>query len=162
MDDAAGQVVVIPFRLGEEWYAALIESVLEVLKPPPVTIVPNVSDVVLGVVNIRGNITSVVDLKRLLGIPETPITAETRVIVIRASGRTTGLLTDCVGSVMGVPKSSVQEPLTTIPEARGRYVKGEIALDDGRLLAVLDLDEVMQAEEFAGDNPVVGTVGISA
>jgi purine-binding chemotaxis protein CheW len=156
MIDPAEQLVIVPIRLAGEWYAVRVESVLEVLKPPPLTVVPNVSNVVLGVVNIRGNITSVVDLRRLLGIPESPLTADSRIVVVRAAGKTTGLLADCVGSVTNVPEDSLQPTLSTIPERKSRYVSAELALEDGRLLAVLNLAEVMDSEEFRGNDSVVG------
>jgi len=141
-------ITLVPLSLGGEWYAADIENVLEVLKVPTITKVPNVPGHIRGVTNIRGNITSVTDLRRLFGLGETALTPESRIVVIRAAARTTSLLTDSVGSVLRVPIESIQPALSTIPKVQAEHIKGEVKLPDGRLLAVLDLEKVMSLDQM--------------
>lgn len=142
------EVMLISFSLADEWYAAEIENVLEVLTVPPITKVPIVPDFIVGVTNIRGNITSVTDLKRLFGLEECSITPRSRIIVIRAASKTTSLLVDSVGNVLRTSQESIQPPLSTIPEITADYIKGELKLPDGRLLAILDLEKIMLSEQM--------------
>jgi purine-binding chemotaxis protein CheW len=141
-------MTLVPLSFGAEWYAADIENVLEVLKVSAITKVPNVPGHIRGVTNIRGNITSVTDLRQLFGLGEISSTPESRLVVIRAAARTTSLLTDSVGSVLRVPIESIQPALSTIPEIQAEYIKGEVKLSDGRLLAVLDLEKIMSLDQM--------------
>jgi purine-binding chemotaxis protein CheW len=141
-------MTLIPLSFGAEWYAADIENVLEVLKVPAITKVPNLPGHIRGVTNIRGNITSVTDLRKLFDLGETTSTPESRIVVIRAAARTTSLLTDSVGNVLRIPVESIQPALSTIPKIQADYIQGEVKLPDGRLLAVLDLEKIMSLDQM--------------
>lgn len=142
------QIKLIPFSLADEWYGVNIEDVLEVLNLPSITKVPGLPDFILGVTNIRGNITSVTDPKRLFGLAETRISPESRLMVIRVAKKTTGLLVDSVGKAIALPLGSLQPALSTIPEIKADYIKGEVKLDDGRLLTILDLEKILASEQM--------------
>lgn len=142
------QIKLIPFSLVDEWYALDIESVIEVLQVSSITKVPALPDFILGVTNIRGNITSITDPKRLFGLAETSITPLSRSIVIRAARKTTGLLVDSVGKALALPLDFIQPALSTIPEIKADYIKGEAKLQDGRLLTILDLERIMSSDEM--------------
>lgn len=142
------QIRLVPFSLADEWYAVDIEYVHEVLKIPSITKVPGIPNFILGVVNIRGNITSVTDLKKLFSLAETEINSESRIIVIRASKKTTGILVDSVGKALLLPLDSLQPALSTISEINADYIKGEIKLQDGRLLTILDMERIMSSAQM--------------
>src|SRR3546814_3706689 len=72
----------------------LILQVHEVLRPLPIEAVPGAPDIVLGVINLRGQVVTVIDLRRYLELPEQPLDAETRIIVVAHDGETFGLLVD--------------------------------------------------------------------
>lgn len=145
-------LTLIPFSLGPEWYGAPIEDVREVLEVPSITKVPNLPDFILGVTNIRGNITSVTDLKQFfglvgVGLKPAPM-AGSRILVIRAAKKTTSLLVDSVGKALSLPLDSIQPALSTLPEVKADYLQGQIRLPDGRLLTVLDLEKIMSSQEM--------------
>lgn len=142
------RVTLIPFSLGDEWYAIGIENILEIIKASSITKVPNLPDFIPGVINIRGNITSVTDFKRLFGLAETSIIPGSHIIVIRASGKATGLIVDSVGKALSLLLDSIQPPLSTIPEIKADYIRGEAKLEDGRLLTILDMEKIMASEEM--------------
>lgn len=142
------QIRLVPFSLADEWYAVDIDNVIEVLKLPSITKAPNLPDFILGVTNIRGNITSVTDPKRLFGLQESTVTPENRIIVIRAGRKTTGLLVDSVGKAIVLPLDSVQPALSTIPEIKADYIKGGAKLADGRLFTILDMERIMSSDQM--------------
>ncbi|MCD4691014.1 chemotaxis protein CheW [bacterium] len=139
---------LVPFALGEEWYAVDIADVVEVVESPPVTRLPGLPDFISGVTSLRGTIISVTDVSRLLGLGGSSPTPTRRLVVIRAAGRTTGLMVDSVGEILGVAPDRVQPRLLTIRGGGVDYVRGEAKLPDGRLLAVLDLEKLMSSEEM--------------
>lgn len=144
------KIKLIPFSLADEWYALDIECVHEVLKVHSISItkVPGIPNFILGVINIRGNITSVTDLKKLFSLAEAEINSESRIIVIRASKKTTGILVDSVGKALLLPLDSLQPALSTISEINADYIKGEVKLEDGRLLTILDMERIMSSAKM--------------
>ncbi len=68
--------------------------------------------------------------------------------MIRAAGRTTGVLVDSVSSVLSVPEDSIQPVLSTIPEEESEFLKGEVRLTDGRLIGLLDLEKIMSCDRM--------------
>lgn len=142
------KITLIPFSLADEWYALDIENVLEVLKAPSITKVPALPEFILGVTNIRGNITSVTDPKKLFALAETQISPASRIIVVRAARKTTGFLVDSAGKALSLPSDSLQPTLSTIPEIKADYIEGEVKLADGRLLTILDMEKIMSSEQM--------------
>jgi purine-binding chemotaxis protein CheW len=142
------RVTLVPFSLADEWYALDIGDVLEVQKVVSITKVPGLPDFILGVTNIRGNIISITDPKRLFGLAETSITPESRIIVIQAAKKTTALLVDSVGKTLSLTKDFIQPALSTIPEIKADYIEGEAKLADGRLLTILDVEKIMSSEQM--------------
>ncbi len=138
----------IPFSLADEWCAANIENVLEVLEVPSITRVPALPDFILGVTNIRGDITSATDLRQLFGLGKASITPDSRIIVIRAAGRTTGLVVDSLGKALALPLDSIQPTLSTIPVVKADYIVGEAMLPEGRVLTILDMEKIMSSQEM--------------
>lgn len=98
---ASGAAVqeLLGFRLGEEMYALPLAAVREILRPPPITEVPRAARDVLGIVSVRGRITTVLDLRRRLGMPESPLTKLARVLVVDSGDELFGLLVDAVSQV---------------------------------------------------------------
>jgi len=142
------KIILMPFSLADEWYAADIGNILEVISFPSITKVPGLADFMLGITNIRGNIISVTDLKRLFTLANTAVTAKTRVIVINAAQKATGLLVDSVEKVLSVSLDLIQPVLATIPEIKAEYIKGELKLADGRMVTILNLEKVMFSDEM--------------
>ncbi|MHA2031699.1 MAG: chemotaxis protein CheW [Candidatus Kariarchaeaceae archaeon] len=144
----------VAFKLAEEYYAIDVHQVQEVFTPSSITQIPQAADFVAGVINFRGVIVTVIDLKKRLGIEEIQkksvadefeIEEEERyyVIIIKSKDTTVGLLTDYVESVISISKGNVQSTIDLISgTARTNFLSG-VARTDLGLTILLSLDTVL-------------------
>ncbi len=130
------------FSLGEEWYAVPIRSVREIYNEYLVTPVPCVPQFILGVMNIRGEIVSVTDVKQLLRLPAGEGAGLSPVIVVENEQCSTALLVDEIGDIAEVPFSGVEAPVATLDKSQAAFVAGSIYVD-GRLVGLLDLQAIL-------------------
>ena len=131
---------VLEFRLAQERYAVETRYVREVAPLKELTPLPCTPSFVLGIVNVRGQIVPVFDLKKLFDLPEEGLTDLHRIIIVRGNNLELGLLADLTLGVRSIPLSSLQSSLPTLTGIRGDYLKGVTAeglvvLDLARLLA---------------------------
>ncbi|HEU4382982.1 MAG TPA: chemotaxis protein CheW [Anaeromyxobacteraceae bacterium] len=116
---AADPVVELcAFRVGDEEYVVDLRRVREVVPPLPVRPVPRAPDAIEGVVDLRGEVIPVVDVRRRFGIPDAPRTRTARLLVIRIEGRVQALLVDAVLEVMRIPRSAIR-PAPVLPGSGG-------------------------------------------
>ena len=104
---------LVVFRLAQEWYGVEITKVKEVIKVEKITYLPSSPQYVAGIVNLRGNILSVTDLKRILGLPHEELTETTRIVAIEPRIMETGLLVDEISEAIEVPVSKIEPPLSS-------------------------------------------------
>lgn len=131
---------VLEFRLAQERYAVETRYVREVAPLKELTPLPCTPSFVLGIVNVRGQIVPVFDLKKLFDLPEEGLTDLHRIIIVRGHNLELGLLADLTLGVRSISLSSLQSSLPTLTGIRGDYLKGVTAerlvvLDLARLLA---------------------------
>lgn len=131
---------VLEFRLAEERYAVEIRHVNEVYPLKDLTPLPGTPAFVLGIVNVRGRILPVVDLRKFFDLPEEGLTDLHRIILVQGNGLELGLLADSAVGVRSIPVDSLQPSLPTLTGIRSDYLKGVTAerlvvLDVARLLA---------------------------
>ena len=138
----------IIFALGREWYGIDSELAEVVMEVPPITFVPYTPDFVQGIVNIRGNIVVVVDIRGFFGLEKLKNKKNPRIVVVDIDGKTTGLLMDSVSDVLNIPIKDIQPPLSTVTGHKAEFVKGETKLPDGRFLSLLNLEKVMASEQM--------------
>lgn len=139
----------ILFQLGDTEYALPIRSVVEVGRSRTITPLPNVAPWLLGLSNLRGDVISVVDLRRFLGLEPSPLSKNYRVIVIRA-GRdqvTAAVVVDRINGTAVVPDASVRKATSPIEDPVAPYMKG-VAEREGRLLVLLDVDRLLLSPAF--------------
>ncbi len=136
---AAGTVDVVAFRLADETYGIELPFVREVYPLKAFTQLPCTPAFVLGIVNVRGQILSVVNLGKFFDLPEKGLTELNRVIVLRRNDMEVGLLADAVEGVRSVPADEIQPALPTLTGVREVYLKG---IAPGRLV-VLDGEKVL-------------------
>ncbi|TAJ07394.1 MAG: chemotaxis protein CheW [Nitrospirae bacterium] len=126
---------------GEE-FAVDILSVQEIIRMVEITRVPKSPSFVEGVINLRGRIIPVLDLRRRLGVPEAARTAQSRIVVVMVRGRVVGLVVDSVSEVLRIPKSAM-EPAPSLGATVGaEFIQGVGRLED-RLLTLLDLKRLL-------------------
>lgn len=141
-DQAAQHLELLTFHVGEEWYAVDIESVQEIHSDYRITPLPSVPQQILGVINIRGEITSVTDFRLLLGFPQIEMT-DAPVIVVGDGSVETALVVDSIGDIVDVAREAVEAPLSVIDKRHVEYVEGSVAIGD-RMIALVNLRKVLK------------------
>ena len=139
---------VVSFRLGVEEYAVEITKVKEIILVEGITKVPQMPAYIEGVINLRGTVIPVLDLRKRFDIGNSQITEHTRIVVTRLEGRIIGMIVDSVSRVMKIPRANIQPPPETIACVAGEYLVGVAKLDD-RMQLLLDIDKVLRVEEKA-------------
>ncbi|MBA2408224.1 MAG: chemotaxis protein CheW [Gammaproteobacteria bacterium] len=130
---------VLEFRLAQECYALETRYVSEVQPLKDLTPLPCTPPFVPGVVNVRGRITPVIDIKKFFDLPDKGLTDLHRVILVRGNDLELGLLADVIVGVRIIPADSLQPSLPTLSGIRGDYLKGVTA----QRLVVLDLERIL-------------------
>ncbi len=138
---------LVSFNLGPEEFGVDIGMVQEIVRMPDITRVPRTPDFVEGVVNLRGKIIPVVDLRKRFRLPVTENTKSTRIIIVTMNGRTVGMIVDGVSEVRRISTDAIEPTPEMVASAiDAGYLKG-IAKLEGRLLILLDLNLVLNQEE---------------
>ncbi len=138
---------VIVFTLGDEKYGVDISQVREIIRPTKITRIPNAPDFVEGVINLRGQITTIINLRKRFGLPPKEIDNDTRIIVVEYNNAVIGMMVDTVNEVKYLSAADI-EPLPSIVTSRSeaKFLKGVGKLPDG-LLILIDLNKVLSEEE---------------
>ena len=130
---------VLEFRLAQERYAVETQHVHEVVPLKDMTPLPCTPPFVLGIVNVRGRITPVFDIKKFFDLPDKGLTDLHRIIVVHGNDLELGLLADVIVGVRTIPLDSLQPSLPTLTGIRADYLKGVTA----DRLVVLDLERIL-------------------
>jgi purine-binding chemotaxis protein CheW len=139
---------LVCFRIGKETFGVDIFAVREIVRVPEITTVPGAPDFVLGVINLRGGIISVVDLGRQLGFSNTEITSSSRILVIHLDGVSVGFLVDTATSVIKVGSDAIDPPPEMIGGIKADYLEGVAKLEE-RLAILLNLRKVLTVGQAA-------------
>ena len=140
-------VRVLSFRLGEENYAINIAEAKEVVKPGPITKVPNTPDFIVGVMNLRGEIISIIDLRYFFGLGGKQVGKETSIITTDLAGSLMGLMVHEIKEAIDIEEEKIQPPLGTLKGEIAEYTKGEIKLEQN-ILILLDLKKILSSQEI--------------
>ena len=134
---------IIVFRLSREWYGVEIRKVKEVIRVTKITYLPSSPEYIAGIVNLRGNILSVTDLKRIFSLPHEELTEKTRIIAVELGLLETGLLVDEVIESIEVPLSKIEPSLLTLPSEGAKYIEGQCKVDN-KLIALVSVQKVLE------------------
>jgi purine-binding chemotaxis protein CheW len=132
---------IVAFKLGEEEYGLNIANVQSIERLQNITRVPNAPAFVIGVINLRGNVTPVLDLRSKLNLGEVPNTSNTRVIITRIEEIELGLIVDQTTDVIDVASEGIESPSST--GFASDFFEG-IAKVNGRLIILLKIDELIK------------------
>lgn len=138
---------LVRFRVGAEQYGLDILRVLEIIRMPPITRVPQAPPFIDGVINLRGRVIPIINTRRRFGLEEKENDSDTRIVIVEINGDHVGLVVDAVQEVLRIKQMSVEAP----PQLAGGadYISG-ISRLDGSLLILLDLTELAaEAAEVA-------------
>jgi purine-binding chemotaxis protein CheW len=136
---------LVTFFLDREEYGVDVRLVQEIRRVTEITQVPRAPDFIKGVINLRGRIIPVIDLKKKLGLGEVTVTKLSRIVVVTIKGRLLGLLVDGASQVRKVPVSLVEAPPEEVVQKGGDYLRGVAKLDK-RLIILVDLEMALALE----------------
>lgn len=141
----------LTFRLGEEIFAVDVLQVREILDLTPVTRVPQMPDYMLGVINLRGSVVPVIDMRRKFGLPAATATRDSCIVVLEVSlgGEhiVVGALTDAVSEVLDLPAEAIEPPPRLGTKLRSEFIRGMGKKDD-QFQIILNIDRIFSSEEL--------------
>jgi len=146
-----GEIQLVIFKLGEEEYGVDILNVQEIIKMVEFTKLPNLPSFIEGVINLRGKIIPVIDLKKRFNLASKKYTEDNRIVVIDVNNITVGMVVDAVSEVLRISCNTIEPTPTIISSIDTEYLKGVGKLED-RLLILLDIEKIFslnQKEELS-------------
>lgn len=135
------QFVVI--LLDEKYYAFYGEFIKEIVTAGDISYVPGMPDYILGVISVRGEIESVLDLRRVLGLPVGSIMKQSRIMIGEVNEIRSGVLVDSVEDVLEMPEEQISRPVSALDSERVGYIVGETSYK-GHELIILDLRKIFE------------------
>ena len=136
-------VKTVVFTLNGDYYAFCGQDVKEIIPYTDIYFVPGAPDFMLGVINIRGDIESVISINGLLGMPYSETNKNSRIAIVENNGHRSGILLDSIEDVVDIPESSVKPPLSTLSDAVREYVAGE-TLHKGKSVIVINAEKIFK------------------
>jgi purine-binding chemotaxis protein CheW len=138
---------IVGFRIGNETYGVRIGSVREIVRVPEITSVPNAPEAIEGVINLRGKIIPVMDLRKRFGSGAIEPDKKNRILVVELEGKLLGLIVSSASEVLKIPPSEIAAPGSVFAEGESSYVTGVGKLK-GRLIIILDIGRLLRQPEF--------------
>ncbi|SDC86898.1 purine-binding chemotaxis protein CheW [Paenibacillus sp. UNCCL117] len=142
------EMKVIVFALAHEEYGVEVEKVKTIERMQPMTRVPKTPEFVKGVINLRGVVTPVIDLRGRFGFPESEYTDNSRIIIVAVGDIEVGLIVDSANDVIDVDTDHVDDPPDIVGGIKAKYLHGIAKVGDSRLLILLNLQEVLNKSEI--------------
>jgi purine-binding chemotaxis protein CheW len=137
----------VTFKLENEVYGINVMQVQEVLRYSEIAPVPGAPLYVLGIINLRGNVVTVIDTRSRFGLDTCEVTDNTRVVVIESEKQVIGILVDSVAEVVYLKASEIDEAPNVGNEDSAQFIQG-VSNRDGELLILVDLDKLLSDDEW--------------
>ncbi len=137
----------VTFKLADENYGIAVMQVQEVLRVTEITPVPGAPHYVLGIINLRGNVVTVIDTRTRFGLPRKEVDDISRIIIIESGEHVVGLLVDSVAEVVYLRASEIESAPNVGNEESARYIQG-VHSQDGNLLILVDVNKLLTEEEW--------------
>lgn len=137
---------VVSFKIGNEEFGVDILKVREINRLVQITRLPNTPNFIEGVMNLRGKVIPVINLRKRLGLGEKNYDKDIRIIVVELNDKTVGFIVDSVSEVLRLSKSIIEPPPELISGIDTEYITGIAKLED-KLLLLLDLEKILTADE---------------
>ncbi|MEK4435283.1 MULTISPECIES: chemotaxis protein CheW [Paenibacillus] len=150
------ELKVIVFKLGSEEYGIEVEKVQTIERMMPITRVPKTFSFVKGVINLRGVVIPVIDLRGRFNLPETDYTDQTRIVIVAVGDMQVGFIVDAANDVIDIKSSAIDSPPEVVGGVKARYLRGVAKLENERLLIMLNLHEVLNKSEVVQLESVEG------
>jgi len=143
---AGAEMQLVVFELGDESYGVDISRVQDINRMQEITEIPHAPESVVGVINLRGRVIPVIDLRKRFGLPDAVHTKDTRIVVVHLDDNLIGVIVDAVSQVLRIPADIVEPPSPVLAGVDSRYLRGIAKLDE-KLVILLDLDFVLSRRE---------------
>lgn len=137
----------VTFHLESEKYGIKVMQVQEVLRLTEIAPVPGAPHYVLGIINLRGNVVTVIDTRRRFGLPEVESTEESRIVIIEADNNVVGILVDSVAEVVDLKISDIESAPNVGNDESSKYIQG-VSSRDNELLILVDVNKLLSDEEW--------------
>lgn len=141
-------IQLVTFRLKDETYGINVMQVQEVLRISEIAPVPGAPEYVLGIINLRGNVVTVIDTRTRFGLPTGELDDASRIVIIESDQQVVGILVDSVAEVVELRQSEIDSAPNTGNDESSRYIQGVASRDDD-LLIVVDLNRLLTEEEWS-------------
>jgi len=140
------EIKFVIFRLGDEEFGAPIQQVHEILRMVEITRVPRAPQFIEGVINLRGKVMPVLDLRQRFELPQNTPIGQQRIMEVEIENQVLGMIVDSVTEVISVPVDAIETPPPMIADIGGEYLNGIAKLHD-RIIILLNFDKVLSQQE---------------
>jgi len=137
----------VTFKLDSETYGINVMQVQEVLRYSEIAPVPGAPSYVLGIINLRGNVVTVIDTRQRFGLEPADISDNTRIVIIEAEKQVIGILVDSVAEVVYLKNSEIDEAPNVGNDDSARFIQG-VSNREGELLILVDLNQLLSDDEW--------------
>jgi purine-binding chemotaxis protein CheW len=137
----------VTYKLGEETYGINVMQVQEVLRYTEIAPVPGAPDYVLGIINLRGNVVTVIDTRSRFGLPASDISDNSRIVIIESDDQVVGIMVDSVAEVVYLRSSEIDSAPNVGTEESAKFIQG-VSNRDGQLLILVDLNKLLSDDEW--------------
>lgn len=142
------ELKVIVFALGNEEYGIEVDKVRTIERLSPITRIPKTATFIKGVINLRGVVVPVIDLRGRFNLSETTATENSRIIVVAVADMEVGFIVDSANDVIDIDTDTIDLPPEIVGGIKAKYLRGIAKLGEGRLLIMLNLSEVLNKSEI--------------
>ncbi|MBZ4682933.1 MAG: purine-binding chemotaxis protein CheW [Fusobacteriaceae bacterium] len=140
------ELQVVVFILDKNYYGVHILQVQEIIKMTEITQLPNTPDFIKGIVNLRGKIVPIMNLRKRFGLAEQKENDNAKILILKLEELQFGIIVDEISEVEKVPASSIEAPPKIVAGVRGEFING-IAKTNDRLLILLNIEKILTLEE---------------
>jgi purine-binding chemotaxis protein CheW len=151
------ELQIVGLRIGSETFGLPISMVREIVRVPEITAVPNAPEHIEGVINLRGRIIPIIDLRKRFGEKDPEPNKKNRVVVVELEARAVGLIVNSASEVLRIPPSDIEPPHNIFQEGELNFITGVGKLK-GRLVMMLDLNRILQSGELRRIEEVTGAL----
>jgi len=144
-----GLMQLVGFEVGKEIFGVDILMVREIIRSAPITAVPNSPEFVEGVINLRGDIIPVIDLRKRLNLYTDEMQDKNWILILEVEGSVTGFVVDRVDDVMKIDQNNIEAaPEIVLAGLESQYIRGVCEVGDKRLMILLNFDSILLANEI--------------
>ena len=138
----------VTFRLDDETYGINVMQIQEVLRYSEIAPVPGAPHYVLGIINLRGNVVTVIDTRTRFGLMRSDISDHTRIVVLELEGQVVGVLVDSVAEVVYLKESEMETAPNVGNDESARFIQG-VCNKNGELIILVEFEKMLSEEEWA-------------